>query len=583
MRIATYTRISTDEAHQPYSLEAQATRLGSYVESQEDWELVRAFSDQASGATTDRPGLERALAEARARRYDLLLVYRVDRFARSVRGLATLLEQLDAAGVAFRSATEPFDTATPAGRMMVQMLGVFAEFERATIIDRVIAGMERKAARGEWCGGSRPYGYLVDPGSGHLAVNPDEAPLVAVIFDRYARQRHGAKAIATWLNAHGHRTKAGKPWNHMAVLTVLRNRAYLGEVYFRDTYHPAPHTPLVDAATFDLAAQILALRGEDYSHRASNASDYQLAGLITCVRCGKRYIGTAANGNKYRYRYYTCFSRHRYGTDTCGAERLPAEQLESEVLGALLRLLSRNDLLDAALSAGLARSGAKRRQHQDELGVVDAELTKAEEAIERYFLAFEAGTLTETTCAQRVETLAAKIATLQARRVELATLLEEEQEVHITEEHLHQLRRHVVDTIEHGEPEAQKGLLQALVARIEVESRSVVRPYFRIPLDATNPTAPNPSTNGKVRPPSGSAPPAGVEPATWWVEATRSVQLSYGGIGDAGRVRMPDRPWTPPDHDQAIGSPTTPEDRQLVPSWRWTPDRCAMLGAPWWP
>ncbi len=157
--MATYTRISTDEDHQPYSLEAQAERLGNYVASQDGWELVRRFTDQASGATTERPGLQRALAEAKAERFDLLLVYRVDRFARSVRGLAQLLEELDAGGVAFRSATEPFDTTTPAGRMMVQMLGVFAEFERATIVDRVIAGMERKAARGGWCGGSRPFGY----------------------------------------------------------------------------------------------------------------------------------------------------------------------------------------------------------------------------------------------------------------------------------------------------------------------------------------------------------------------------------------------------------------------------------------
>jgi hypothetical protein len=88
--------------------------------------------------------------------------------ARSVRGLAQLLEELDAAGVAFRSATEPFDTTTTAGRMMVQMLGIFAEFERATIVDRVIAGMERKAARGGWCGGSRPFGYLPDPATGFL-------------------------------------------------------------------------------------------------------------------------------------------------------------------------------------------------------------------------------------------------------------------------------------------------------------------------------------------------------------------------------------------------------------------------------
>jgi site-specific DNA recombinase len=162
MRIATYTRISTDEEHQPYSLEAQAKRLSAYAESQDRWQITRRFSDQMSGATVERPGLKRALAEAQAKRFDLLLVYRVDRLSRSVRGLAQILEQLDEAGVLFRSATEPFDTATSAGRMMVQMLGVFAEFERATITDRVIAGMERKAARGEWTGGSVPFGYRLD-------------------------------------------------------------------------------------------------------------------------------------------------------------------------------------------------------------------------------------------------------------------------------------------------------------------------------------------------------------------------------------------------------------------------------------
>ncbi len=109
--------------------------------------------------------------------------------------------------------------------MVVQMLGVFAEFERATIIDRVIAGMERKAARGEWAGGGRPFGYSIDSASGFLAVHPDEAPLVPVIFEAYATRRMGARAIAGWLNDGGHRTRAGRPWGHTAVLTVLRNRA----------------------------------------------------------------------------------------------------------------------------------------------------------------------------------------------------------------------------------------------------------------------------------------------------------------------------------------------------------------------
>lgn len=116
MRVTTYTRISTDEGHQPYSLQAQSERLGAYAKSQDGWELTRHFSDQASGASTERPGLKRALAAARAGRFDLLLVYRVDRFSRSMRDLAQLLEDLDAAGVAFRSATEPFNTTRRRGR-----------------------------------------------------------------------------------------------------------------------------------------------------------------------------------------------------------------------------------------------------------------------------------------------------------------------------------------------------------------------------------------------------------------------------------------------------------------------------------
>jgi site-specific DNA recombinase len=191
IRVATYTRISTDEAHQPYSLEAQTERLGAYIKSQDGWELARQFTDQMTGSKLERPGLQRALGEAKAARFDLLLVYRVDRISRSVRGLAQILEDLDRLGVLFRSATEPFDTGTPAGRMMVQMLGVFAEFERATLIDRVIAGMERKAARGGWHGGMVPFGYRLSADHS-LETKMEEAPLVKLIFELYAEHPRGA-------------------------------------------------------------------------------------------------------------------------------------------------------------------------------------------------------------------------------------------------------------------------------------------------------------------------------------------------------------------------------------------------------
>lgn len=155
MRVATYARISTDEERQPFSLGAQAEKLSAYISTQPGWVLARSYTDQMTGKSLERPGLQRALSDARGGRYDLLLVFKVDRLARSTSGLLLILEELQAAGVAFRSASEPFDTSTAAGRMMLQMLGVFAEFEREMIVERTKMGLAKKAARGEWKGDLR--------------------------------------------------------------------------------------------------------------------------------------------------------------------------------------------------------------------------------------------------------------------------------------------------------------------------------------------------------------------------------------------------------------------------------------------
>ncbi len=502
MRVATYTRISTDEDHQPYSLEAQAERLGSYVKSQEDWQLTGRFSDQASGATTERPGLQRALTEARAKRFDLLLVYRVDRFSRSVRGLAQLLDELDTVGVAFRSATEPFDTTTAAGRMMVQMLGVFAEFERATIVDRVIAGMERKASRGGWCGGSRPFGYVADRATGFLISKPDEAPLVPLIFDRYAHSREGARALAVWLNEAGHRTRAGRPWSHTAVLTVLRNPVYVGKVYFRGTLHDGPHEHLVDEKLFSRVQALLSERGEDYSKRASATSEFLLAGLVVCTKCGKHFVGTSAVGNRYRYRYYTCFSRQRYGTKYCDAERLPADELDAAVLDATHATYERTDLFRKAVTAARRRAKAQQANHTQELAFIDAASTKAEDAIERYLGAFEAGTLSESQCGTRLQKLGAKVADLRARREELLAAIEQASATAPDADELAALRDRIANALTNGSVPARKALLQSLVHEIRVDSRDRVVPWFRVPGGA----------EPKVRALGGWAPPEGAGP-----------------------------------------------------------------------
>jgi len=141
------------------------------------------------------------------------------------------------------------------------MPGVFAEFERATIIDRVIAGMERKSSQGGWCGGTQPFGYRAVKGEGRLEVDEDEAALIPVVFDLYANKRLGSHAIANQRTAAGPSTRSGRPWQFKSILTDLRNRIYLGQVNFRGTWSDSDHLPLVEQSLFDAAQAILVERG----------------------------------------------------------------------------------------------------------------------------------------------------------------------------------------------------------------------------------------------------------------------------------------------------------------------------------
>ncbi len=368
VRVGVYVRRSTDDEHQPYSIDAQDTRLAAYIGSQPGWRQAARFADDASGASTRRPGLQRALAAATAGVIDVLLVYRVDRLTRSLRDLVTLLDDLDRAGVVFRSATEPFDTATAMGRMLVQMLGMFAQFERDTIIDQVIAGMERKAAAGKWKGGRRPYGYQVDPATSTLIPDQDEAVVVRLIFGLYTRDRLGGKTVARALNARGHRTTTGGTWSAHQVMRVLSNRIYLGELTFRGITVSGSHPALIDDSVFAEAQRILAARGEDYSKRAASGSDYLLTGLMRCPSCGKAMIGTRAHGRSRLYRYYTCFSRVRYDSKRCGASRLDADAVERAVitaLGAFYR--DQHGLIADAIAQAQASHAAAKDGHRAEL------------------------------------------------------------------------------------------------------------------------------------------------------------------------------------------------------------------------
>jgi site-specific DNA recombinase len=524
-RVAIYLRRSTDEDHQPFSLEAQETKLRAFVASQPgEWQIVALYSDDASGATLDRPDLQKALRAARAGLFDTLLVYRVDRFSRSLRDLTTLLDDLADAEVVFRSATEPFDTSTPVGRMLVQMLGVFAEFERETIIDRVVAGMERKASKGLWTGGARPLGYRLDRRLDRLVPDEQEVTVVRQIFELYTTHRLGTRSIATKLNDQGLRTRTGRPWSQHTVELILTNRVYLGEKRFRDIVVADAHTPLISAEQFDAAQRILAKRSAAMGQRAANPSEYALTGLIRCPRCGRNFIGTAAHGRHRRYRYYICWSRARYGTKAgCDIYRFNADDLDAAVAKALLDFYTNDtELITRAVGEYRTAHQATIAEQQEQLAAVTRELKDANARIDRYLHAFERGAFDDTDerIRERLASLKDQIKKLRTRKAQLEFEIDQPPQAPSPEQ-LAKIRNHVHDVLTRGAPSARKALFEALIHEIKVNSDEALTPYFKIPLAENDqkPVLPAPAVNGNrtnqmVRTPPTMVGGTGIEPVT---------------------------------------------------------------------
>ncbi|GGK41731.1 hypothetical protein GCM10010124_38170 [Pilimelia terevasa] len=511
-RVAIYTRRSTDEDNQPFSIDAQRGGLHRHVDTRDDATIVAEYSDDASGATLNRPGLQNALRAARAGRFDILLVYRLDRLSRRQRDLLKLLADLDEVGVAFESATESIDTSSSVGKLNIQMLGMFAEFERNTIIDRVKAGTAAKAAKGRWVGGRTPYGYTVDRDTQKLTPCSDEEFVVREVFRLYVECRLGTRAVADELNQRGLTTRAGKPWSGAIIGRILDNPAYAGDIAYRDVYVPDAHPALIDRDTFTKAQAIADARTDRTTHRAMSDSDYYLTGLIRCPACGNRYIGTAATGKTRRYRYYTCYHRIRYGTNGCQARRLPADILDQLVLDALADFYAKADTL---LAAALQR--AHDQHHQDaahqrqELDALTTQIRAKNTAIDKYLTAFETGTLDDTTAGARLRQLRVEIEHLRARHGALEDHLKDVPTAPPPGT-IERLRLHLAEVIGSGSQAERKATIEALVAEIKITDEGVI-PVFRIP---NQPTGIPATTSGNTEPPQVRAMQPSVEP--WGLE-----------------------------------------------------------------
>ena len=477
LRVCIYTRISTDEENQPTSLHSQRERLEAFCASQEGWRIVAHEEDRSTGTKLERPGLQAALELARDGKIDLLLVYRVDRLSRKVRQLAQLAEELDRVGVTLRSATEPFDTGAAAGRMMLQMLAVFAEFEHATIVDRVTAGIERRAKEGRWATGKLPFGYRRNEDK-DVVLDEREAPVVRRVFQLYTRDRLGTTSIARLLTDE-HAPAPARGWQPAVIQWLLENEAYLGRVHWRGQSYPGLHDPLIDEPTFQAAQVLLRERGQDLTLRRGNRSDFLLSGVMRCGRCKRAYIGMSAKGNGGTYFYYACSGRQKFGRKACDGERLNRDKLEAAVLDQLARLYRDGELIADALRRAYNEQQADRPALAEQRRTVTEEIRRAERALDRYYQAFESGDLEPGQFKTRLADLHAKLDTLREQEQTLTAQLADPAEA-VDPAALAAVADRLRDTLATGEPEQTKALLRLLIKELRVNGRSEILPTYRV-------------------------------------------------------------------------------------------------------
>jgi len=345
IRCAIYTRKSSEEGlEQDFnSLDAQREACEAFILSQkhEGWMALPEMYDDGgiSGATMERPALKHLLSDIETGRIDTVVVYKVDRLTRSLGDFAKIVEVFDTRGVSFVSVTQQFNTTTSMGRLTLNMLLSFAQFEREVTSERIRDKIAASKKRGLWMGGLPPLGYDVDDKK--LVVNPPEAETVRTIYHRYA-ELGSVRALKEEIDRDGivskirndryGRQTGGKPLARGALYLMLQNRIYRGEIVHKETSYPGEHAPIIDEALWNTVQKRLADNRVERQTGARASEPSLLIGLIY-DDIGERMTPTHANKKGRRYRYYVSQSLIKRGRPkgSDSGRRVPAGDLEQLV------------------------------------------------------------------------------------------------------------------------------------------------------------------------------------------------------------------------------------------------------------
>ncbi|MGE5536952.1 MAG: recombinase family protein [Acidobacteriota bacterium] len=347
LRCAVYTRKSSEEGlEQEFnSLDAQREACEAYIASQkpEGWVLVPDRYDDGgiSGATLERPGLQRLLADIDARRIDVVVVYKIDRLSRALMDFAKLVEVFDRNNVTFVSVTQSFNTTTSMGRLTLNILLSFAQFEREVIGERIRDKFAASRKKGMWMGGFVPLGYNVEDRK--LVVNEVEAKRVRMIFERFVKLG-SATMLVRALRAEGITGKQGKLVDKGYVYKLLNNRVYIGQAVHKGTAYPGEHQAIVSQSLWDKVHGIIVQSPRHRANLTRTQTPALLKGLIFGPT-GRAMTPTHTRRGDKLYRYYVSTDALKRDTGACPVRRVPAAEIEGAVIEQVRAVLRSPEII----------------------------------------------------------------------------------------------------------------------------------------------------------------------------------------------------------------------------------------------
>lgn len=445
-RVAIYCRVSTTEqAEEGYSIDEQNIKIREYCEK-EGHEIYNLYEDRGiSGKNiTNRPGIKQLLNDATNNKFDLVVVWKLNRISRKLLDILNIVELLNKHNIVFRSLTEKFETETPSGKLQLNIMGAIGEFERETIAENVKMGLLARAREGRWNGGVvLGYDLIELPNEGRkrkntrLEINEKEASTVRRIFELYS-QGHGYKAVVNRVNKEGYKTKRNLEFSVNTVKEILKNPVYIGKIRYnvrqewskkrRNNINENPilsdgiHEPIIDLETWNKVQVILKERSK--KHNKIYDSEFPLTGILRCPVCGAgmtimRSTRKRKDGTKKVNEYYACGNWKNKGTAVCNSNSIRVEVADEYVLNKIMELINDETILRKVVDNINQNKSTKLKPTLEKLEQINKEVEKLIIKKNKNIELFEEGILNKSELSTRVKVINGDIDKLKYRKQEL--------------------------------------------------------------------------------------------------------------------------------------------------------------------